>query len=131
MSSYATQESDAATGIAIRGIGNLIAMHFSAKLEGMLSRGVRNVVDELGDGIGPLELRPLETAKSREEISAKTDARQSSGERPGHAGIKTVSSKPECSDRPAMSADRSGCIRRALHSPSVELGVHIQLPPTT
>src|ERR1019366_2186471 len=49
-----------------------------------------NVIDELRDGVRSLELWPFEAAQAGKEISAKTDARQSAGERTRDAGVEPV-----------------------------------------
>src|SRR5580704_19207558 len=55
----------------------------------MFAGDVRHVIDELDDGIGSLELRPLEAAQGR-EVAAKADARQASREWPRNAGVQSV-----------------------------------------
>ena len=44
---------------------NVVAMEFAAELQGVLARGVRNVIDELGDVVWALELRPFESRRVR------------------------------------------------------------------
>ena len=68
-------------------------MNFAAELESMFASGVRNVIDELRDGVRPLEFRPLESAQAGEEISAKTNARQAAGVRPADSSIQAVSGR--------------------------------------
>src|SRR5271165_6413966 len=83
------QERDAATGVAVGCVRDVVVVQLAAELQGMLAGCVGNVVNDLGDGVGPLELRPFETAGSG-EITGKRNARQSAGVWPGHAGVKTV-----------------------------------------
>src|SRR5579864_9816921 len=70
----AAQERNAATSIAIRGVRDFVVVHFAAELNRVFTRCVRDMIHELRDRIGPLKFRPLETAKSRKEITAKADA---------------------------------------------------------
>src|SRR5258708_17431868 len=65
-------------------------MDFSAKLQGMFARCVRNMIYKLRDRVWPLELGPLEAAKAWEEVTAKPNARQPSGKRTTHPRIQTV-----------------------------------------
>ena len=87
----AAQKGDAAPGVAKRAAGNAIAMYFAAKLEGVLARGIGNVVNELEDSIGPLELRPFEPTQAGKEISTEADAGQPAGQSTrSHTCIKAV-----------------------------------------
>src|SRR5260370_30496397 len=76
--------------MAVSRIGNTIAMDFSAKLQGMFARCVRNMIYKLRDRVWPLELGPLEAAKAWKEVTAKPNARQPSGKRTAHPRIQTV-----------------------------------------
>ena len=69
----------------------VVPMNLTAELDGVLAGGVGNVVDELGDGIRPLELRPFETTQAGKEVAAKPDAGQSARVRTRDAGVETVS----------------------------------------
>src|SRR4051812_27162605 len=68
----------------------------------MLSGGVGDMIDELGDRVWALEFWPLESAQPREEVAAETDARKSSRELTAHACVQTVG--------------RGGCIQIAWQS---------------
>src|SRR5580692_4710143 len=85
----AAQEGDAAPGVAKRTPTHVVPMHLAAELQSMFSSRVGNVVNKLDDIVGPLKLRPFESAQPG-EVSAKADARQPSGERAAHSGVKTV-----------------------------------------
>jgi len=89
--SHATEESDAAAGIAIGAAAEFIAMDFAAKLDGMLAHRVRDVIDELSDGIRALKFRPFETAEAGYEGAGETDARQASGVGAAHPGVQVIS----------------------------------------
>src|SRR4029077_15946616 len=65
-------------------------MQFSAELEGVAAGGVGNMIDELHDGVGALELWPFKATQARKEISAKPDARQSAREWTRDAGVEPV-----------------------------------------
>src|SRR5208337_1787577 len=67
-----------------------------AELDRVAARGAGDVVDELHDGVRSLELRPLETTQTGEEISAKPDARQSARVRTREAaGVEPITG-PGC-----------------------------------
>src|SRR5256885_2488789 len=61
-----------------------------AQFEGGLDLVLQAVFQDRLEGIRSLELRPLESAETGEEVSAKSDARQASGKRAAHAGIEAI-----------------------------------------
>ncbi len=71
-------------------------MQFATEFERVFARGVRNVIDELGDVVGSLELRPLEGAEAGDESAGESDARETSGERPAYSGVRVRSRMREC-----------------------------------
>ena len=88
--SHAAQERNAAPGVTESAAIDVVAVNFAADFQRVLARGVRNMVDELSDGIRPLEFWPLEATQARNESSGKANARQPSGEWSAHARVETV-----------------------------------------
>src|SRR5208282_215295 len=84
----ATQESNAAAGVAKRSTAHVVPMDLAAEFQSVFSCGVGDVVDELDDIVGALKLGPLEAAQSGEEVSAKADTRQPSSVWTAHARIE-------------------------------------------
>src|SRR3984957_18059982 len=56
----------------------------------MFACRVRNMIDELSDGVRPLELWPFETTQAGDKRSGKANARQPSGEWTAHSRVQTV-----------------------------------------
>ena len=67
-------------------------MDLAAKLDGVLPARVGNVVHALESSVGPLHLRPVKASQFlRENVKREDiDARQSTVERVGYAGIQTI-----------------------------------------
>src|ERR1019366_2548274 len=87
------QECNAATGIAVGRVRDPIAMELRPEFQRMLAGGVGNVIDELCDGVGPLELWPFEATQARKEVAAKRDARQSARKRTGDASVEPITGR--------------------------------------
>src|ERR1700686_3321093 len=68
-------------------------MQLAAELERVRAGSVGNLIDELLDGVGSLELRPFEATQAGKEISAKPDARQSAREWTRDAGVEPVAGR--------------------------------------
>src|SRR5580704_15577132 len=86
----ATQKRNAASGVAVSGVGHFVIVQFAAKLHRVLACGVRDLIDELSDGVWPLELRPFKPSQSREKITAKPNARQAAGEGSTYPRVQAV-----------------------------------------
>src|ERR1019366_562925 len=69
----------------------------------------RDVIDELDDGVRPLELWPLETAQAGEEISAEPDARQSAC-----VGTRDASVEPITGCRCVEIAGQGGLVKAVV-----------------
>src|SRR5437868_9341614 len=66
-------------------------MNFATELESVFADSIGNVINELGNGVRPLELWPLESAQTGEEISTEADAGQPASQRSdSHSGVETI-----------------------------------------
>lgn len=86
----AAQETDTTAGIAVRRIRHFVVVEFATDFKGVLPGRVRDVIHNLRDRIGSLEFRPLESAETGKEISAKADAGQAASKGPAYTCIQTV-----------------------------------------
>jgi len=106
-------------------------MQFTAEFQRVLAGGVGNVIDELRDGVGSLELWPFEAAQAGKEISAKPNARQSAGVWTREAaGVKPVAGP----GRVEIAGQRrlvEPVVSNARFVHPMGIGIPRQFPPTT
>src|SRR5229473_1366512 len=86
----AAKKCDTTPSIAKRTAAKGLAVELPAELDGVFSCDVGDVIDKLGDRVRSLELRPLESAQTGEEISRETNAGQATGQGTAHAGVETI-----------------------------------------
>src|SRR5580698_9082726 len=85
-----TKKCNAAAGVAISRIRDVIPMKLHAKFQRMFPCKIGNMIVKLNNVVWSLELRPFETTEAGEEVAAESNARQTTSKRATDAGIQSI-----------------------------------------